>query len=67
MELSGFEPLTSWVRWKARHLPGSGRKHLEGVWLLISGLGGYLDQSPPRVDFEPFGRGLDAASIAKRM
>jgi hypothetical protein len=34
MELSGFEPLTSWVRWKSEHLTASGRNYREGAWLL---------------------------------
>ncbi len=33
MELSGFEPLASWVRWKSGHLRGSGQNHSEGAWL----------------------------------
>jgi hypothetical protein len=33
MELSGFEPLTSWVRWKSGHLPAPGQNYREGTWL----------------------------------
>ena len=31
-ELSGFEPLTSWVRWNPQHLAASGRNHWEDAW-----------------------------------
>jgi hypothetical protein len=33
MELSGFEPLTSWVRWKSEHLPASHQNPWKAAWL----------------------------------
>ena len=60
MELSGFEPLTSWVLWNPWHPCGSGQNLWEGAWLLTFGaLRDTLIGRRAKVGFESFGRGLE--------
>jgi integrase len=53
MELSGFEPLTSWVRWKPGHHNASGRNRWEGAWLRCFQVAAGTSISRDGADYRP--------------